>query len=179
MKDELQIKIIPEEKKTQRQNILFLRLTRILILASVIILFLISIFQVTIFLLNKNITKEQASLNKAEINTLFEKAEKIKKIQQKIEGMRDVLILKHSPLEVLTILERSTLPRVYWSSFSFDQNNNLVSLTGSAPDYETAGQQILILEKSGFDKKTIRNFSLSGNNRVSFGGQFNFNFKNK
>lgn len=179
MENEQQVKIIPEEKKIQEQSILFLRLTRILILVSVVILVFIIIFQAAIFLLGKKLAKEQSHLNNAEVNALFERVEKISQIQQKIEEMKSVLVLKYSPVEVLTILEEATLPKVYWSNFSFNQSNNLVSLVGSAPDYETAGQQILILKKFGFEKKTISNFSLGKNNQVKFGGQFNFNFKAK
>lgn len=179
MSNESKIEIIPEEKKIQDQNFIWPKLTKILTVVSVVILISVVLLQTVIFLLNKDLVKEEARLNNNQINSLFDKAEKISQLQQNLEEMKNIISPKSSPLEVLNILDKTTLPGVYWSSFSFKRSDNFVSLSGNAPDYKTAGQQLLILKKAGLVKKTVSNFSLDGSNRVNFSGQFNLNFENR
>lgn len=173
------IEIIPEDKKN-KGSISSFRIARILILVSIIVLLLIGVLQGIIIFLNRRINAEQGKLREIGFNQLIKKAEEINRLDQQIENIKRVTNLKNSPLEVLELLQKSTLPNVYWLNFSFKRDNQTVLLSGIAPDYQTAGQQILILEKAGFKKKTVsNNFSLDQNNQVKFGGSFIFTPKKK
>lgn len=108
--------------------------------------------------------EEQALKNEVE-----EKENRLLSYEDKINEF-DRLLSEHKKTEnVFALLEKISLPKVWFSSFNFIAKEGKVTVSGKADSFTILGQQILILKTEEF----IKNVTLSGIS-IGEGGGANF-----
>lgn len=97
--------------------------------------------------------------------------EEVLGIKRKIDDFNLLLVLHQLPLNIFTLLEESTHPKVWFSDFGLDSEKGVSNISGEADSFEVLSQQISLLK----EKEFIKNLNLSG---VSLGkeGGVNFSF---
>jgi hypothetical protein len=87
----------------------------------------------------------------------------------KISSFSGLLANHKNVVKVFDLLEKSTHPKTWFSSFSFSKDKNTVNLTGEADSFIVLGQQMSILEKEPFFKNiTLSGVSMSEEKQASF-----------
>lgn len=128
------------------------------------------------FLLNNFIKKSEATLQNLETSLAKEKTleeqlleKEIISYQKKIEDVGSLLKEKKFSSKVFGLLERITHPKVSFSSFTFDSAQSLVKLVGSTENFQTLGQQILLLKKEPLIKEiNLSEVSIREERKISF-----------
>jgi len=163
---------VKKEKKSSPYNVVFF-LVFMLFLASLAGYFVLGSYK-------KAITKE-ISENKEKLKKTSEEIALETKIfgtegsigyQEKINDFGILLGSHKLPLNFLNFLEENTHPKVWFSSFNFDLEKNLLQISGYTDTFEILGQQALIFKNQNF----IRNIDLS-NVSLEKEGKVKFNFQ--
>ncbi len=121
------------------------------------------------------IQEKQVTINGL-INTIKDN-QKVKQrnvfLQQKLLALKNNWDNRVSWSKFFDLLERYTLPTVYYTSFSAD-NSGLISLPAVADNYEEAARQIVDMRQAkDFVKEVIvDDATLSGNERAGYGVSF-------
>lgn len=145
----------------------------------VIIVFIVSLIGIIVLVagyfylgqLIKELAAKRENIEKSLIKTPAEKAleDKLLLTEKKINDFTGLLSNHHNIVNIFTILEKSTHPKVWFSSFSFNRNGDLVDLKGEAESFVILGQQIYILKS----QPLFKNINLSD---VSMGEKKKINF---
>ncbi|MBU2579134.1 hypothetical protein KKA09_03395 [Patescibacteria group bacterium] len=165
------IEIIPKAKKeiSPVVNYLFW-------FACVLIVLLIGLF---FFLQNQNSALEQKKANLEKKLIASEEQEKLnKEISLTAEKINifSQLFKKHKiSSNFFEFLRTYCHPKVQFLSLDLDTRIFKADLDGKTDDFQTLGEQILILSQSGFvNDVQISNISLDRKGKVDFGLSFNF-----
>lgn len=152
------IEVIPKQKikRVPRERI------TLYVIVGVFIAFLLSYF-ILIFFQNK------ASQDLAELEKNLARTEQENQLEKQLLSTKklvddwNLLANEHRlPLAVFELLQKNTLPSVWFSEFKFNLGENLLLLEGQTQNYESLGQQVLIFQ----EHKLIHNVQLS---KVSVG----------
>jgi|GEM_PF-1118697 len=90
--------------------------------------------------------------NSSEIQT----EEDIKTYEKKLNSFSFILDKHSFPSKVFPLLERDTLPRVYFTKFDLNPENLTLNLDGVTDNFQILGEQILVFRRDPL----IRNVSL-------------------
>jgi hypothetical protein len=124
--------------------------------------------------INKEIKEKEASATSL-TRAIFEKESQIIPVKNKITDF-GILINRHkSPFGIFEIIEKNTLPTVWFSQLDFNSAEMQVSLLGNTDSFETLEQQISILKKEPtFQSINLSSVTVSTENGVNFSIQLIF-----
>lgn len=163
------VEIIP--KKPTRQfswvNMLFY-FSLILLFFVILSIFILNNFQKRASLILQDLDKKYTEIRTPERINL--ESELIKS-QKKIDDFAFLLLKYKLSSKLFNFLERITHPKVYFSSFSFNAEENKLKMGGKTESFETLGQQFLIFKRENL----IKEINLSG---ITIGeeGKIEFSF---
>ncbi len=78
---------------------------------------------------------------------VLKKEAEIAPIKIKIEEFSRLVSAHGSPLGIFNFLEENSLPTIWFSGFSFDSGQRLVTLSGHADEFATLEQQIAVFKE--------------------------------
>lgn len=78
--------------------------------------------------------------------------------KKKINGFSQLLDKHISTSNIFSLLEKKSLPKIWFTNFNFDFKDYSVIISGETDSFYTLGQQLLILKK----EKLIEKIGLSG-----------------
>lgn len=124
--------------------------------------------------MNKEIEEKETSAMSL-TRAIFEKEAQIIPVKNKITNF-GILIDEHtSPFGIFEIIEKNTLPTVWFSQLDFDSAEMSVSLSGNTDSFETLEQQITIFKKEPmFQEMNLSSVTVSEEMGIDFGIQFIF-----
>lgn len=95
----------------------------------------------------------------------------LKNYQRKIEDFSSLLASHKKSSNFFDFLEKITHPKVFFSDLNLDTRGNNVQLKGSAENFRTLGEQLLMFRNT----ESIRNFRL-GEVKIGKEGKIEFSF---
>lgn len=111
--------------------------------------------------------KEQATI--ALTRAIMQKEAEIIPLKNKISDYGLLLNMHKSPLDIFKILEDHSLPKVWFSNFSFDIKEKQVVLLGHTDSFEILEQQVSILkEESLITEIALSNVSMAEEGGIDF-----------
>lgn len=166
------VKIIPRPKpKTPLWINFFFWLSLILLVSSVASFFLLQ-NQTSVLKANKEKIETQIGVVGTQAQKLLE--EEILDISEKIRDFSTLFKEHKITSKIFDFLEASCHPKVQFTALDLETKNYTVTLRGRTENFQTLGEQLLILESN----KDIKNLELSDisfgrEGKVGFGLTFN------
>jgi len=128
------------------------------------------------FSLNNSLKKSQEELSNLELLLLqeitFEKfnlEKEIFKDKSKIEDFSYLIDQHLESSKIFNILEKISHPKVWFLNFDLNSQKGVLELSGEAQNFESLGQQILILNEEKSIKDTnLKNISITKEGKVGF-----------
>lgn len=131
-------------------------------------------FTLTLKKINEEIKEKEASAMSL-TRAIFQKEAEIIPIKNKITDFGTLINEHKSPFGVFEIIERNTLPTVWFSQLDFNSAEMQVSLSGNTESFETLEQQIAVFKKETmFQSINLSSVAISEESGVDFGIQFIF-----
>jgi hypothetical protein len=124
--------------------------------------------------MSSKLSKIEESLKKTTEEQKLE--QRLLNYQKKVRDFGVLLDYHLPPRNIFDFLEKITHPKVWFSSFSFNLEENKVSLSGQTDTFITLGQQIIILRNQDFIKDIdLSDISIDKDGKVGFNLQVSFN----
>ena len=111
----------------------------------------------------------KANIKEEKTAEIEEKEEKLKDLNRKIRTFSKILEKHFFISNIFSFLEKTTHPKVIYTSFDLNPKRGVLSLAGETENFLTLGQQILFFRESQFvsDLK-FSEVSLTKEGKVSF-----------
>jgi hypothetical protein len=155
----------PAEKKSIRGELLFYG-SIILVIAAAAAYFVISNS-----LKNKEKTIESLGQELERLDSLPEAAleEKILAQQEKISDFANLVNGYRHTSNIFNFIENIIHPKILFTNFSVDSVRNIVQVTGSADNFQSLGQQLIIFKRADLVKEvTLSNIAIGNKERILF-----------
>lgn len=119
-----------------------------IVLAILFVVLLASYFYFffTIKKMNQQIQEKEAAVIPLE-KAIKEKEEELIPLSQKINGFNQLLAEHKTPLNIFELLERVSLPKVWFSEFDFNSDTKEVTVSGKTNTFTVLEQQISVLKQ--------------------------------
>lgn len=149
----------------------------ILTVISIIIVFLVLVAlgsYLYFYFANNSFVKkiQELDASSAQLNsTIAQEEKKILDVQKKINDYASLMSEHGNILNIFEIIEKNTIPTVWFSSFDIDIKNSTVFLTAEALTYSLVEQQINVFKKN----ELVKNAELTDLG-ASEEGQIGFSF---
>ncbi|MDP2663939.1 MAG: PilN domain-containing protein [bacterium] len=151
---------------------------------NVLFYFSLALLALTIasfFILNSSVNNRQEILEDLNQILLSKKTPERMAMEEEIlnyeKKLKDFSFLAegHSEISGLYLLiEESTHPQVWFSQFTLDAEENMVSISGKAQNFEVLGQQMLILGEKDFVRNLyLDSAGINKQGKVDFALTFN------
>lgn len=113
---------------------------------------------------------QELDISSAQLNsTIAQEEKKILDIQKKINDYALLMSGHSNIINVFELIEKNTIPTVWFNDFEIDIKNNTVFLSAEAPTYNLVEQQINIFEKHELVKKSeLISLGASEDGRIGF-----------
>ncbi len=160
--------IIPKKeiKKTNWLDIIFY-ISLILLLTACLGFF---VLEYSLNQTEEKITQTETRIEQQESTKNKQLEKELLNTQKKINDFSIVLSNHKLNSKLFEFVEKRTHPQVSFSSFNFDSISGRLTLSGTAKNFTTLGEQLLILyAESDIQTLNVTNISLGENEGVSFG----------
>jgi len=163
------IKLIPQEPQKPSLLINLLFYFSVFLLLASIISFLFLNFKVKE--LQEKAGQKAKQIEALETKEISEKRDNLVKLISSINKFSNILQEKNNPSKIFNFISENTHQNVYFKSFQWQADNNLVHLEGATKSLKDLAEQILIFESQEivsnlqvsnihFDKEGLLSFSL-------------------
>lgn len=162
------IEIIPKpEKEPARWPKILFYLSLALLIGAILGYFVLDYFEK-----RASLTLEDLEERLQELSTSEEKVleEEVLLYQKQINDFSTLLEEHKIASNSFEFLEKITHPRLWFNDFSLNLETYQMTVIGSAPDFPTLGQQLIIFQKEKSIKEVnLTDISLGEEGKVSFG----------
>jgi len=162
------VQVIPRISTKKKTNLKQL-VPWLSVLLIVVVFLLYFIFSHQISRANISLEKSRTALSQAQTQSETELERKILIFRSK---MKDVILLlqkRERTSRFFEFLEALVHPNVYFSSFSYDNENRRIELEGKADDFVSLGQQILVFQQQPLIQKVkLLGASLGEEGKIKF-----------
>jgi len=142
--------------------------------------FLVLVF-IASFVINQPLKSSQETLEDLESTLAKEVSERaslkneILTYQKKINDFSFLIDNHRNVSKIFAFMENQCHPKVWFSGFSLNAEERMVTLTGEAQDFESLGQQMLILRDEKMIKSVgLLNISMKKEGKITFNLSISF-----
>lgn len=163
------VQLIPKSKKKREGfDLNLVWKNRQVFLVFGILIFLLGVYGALFFYegsLNEELQATQDKIEDLRIKSDKSKEDAARKFGEKLDGVSLILDSHIYSSNLFTFIEALTHPKVQFTNLNFASVSGLLTLKGLTESYETFGEQMIALEKSG----EIGNIKVSGVNLIKSG----------
>jgi len=139
-------------------------------------IFLLSICVIGYFVLNNSLKKAEAELADLELDLIKEMPPEKISLEKEILAYKDkidkfsYLLEQHLAVSrVFEIIQKTTHPQVWFSKFDLSSRPGQLKIFGETQNFETLGQQILILrEEATINRVNLEKVSIGKEGKINF-----------
>ncbi len=119
---------------------------------ALLLVFILSYLALAFYKLRfeREISEIEAALERTSSEAALE--QEVLGLKKRIEDSKQLFLQHRLPHPLFELLEQNTIPRVWFFNAKFDFEKAAAQLSGRTDNFETLGQQTLILEKQEFIK---------------------------
>jgi cell division protein FtsL len=159
------IQIIPKPEKLISPEKIFLIFSIFIFLLSLLLFFYLFDSEKK---LKKEISNFEEKISASKTEEIKSLEKEILRYQREISDFSKIIETHVFPSKFFQILEKNTHPKVYFSRFDFDLANSKCTLSGTAQDFYTLGQQFDIFKNNRSFQTKLSKISFGKEGKVDF-----------